>query len=66
VVPGPAARILSPSPIATNGTTCATRREAGVTGFDCGAGGVLLPRYTPAGSCVLVRCALGAVRYPPR
>jgi hypothetical protein len=45
VVPGPAARILSPSPIATNGTTCATRREAGVTGFDCGAGGVLLPRY---------------------
>ena len=27
---------------ATNGASCATRREAGVTGFDCGAGAVLL------------------------
>jgi len=33
-----AARILSPSPDATNGASCATRREARVTGFDCGAG----------------------------
>ena len=33
---GPAARILSPSSIATDGVLCATRREAGVTGFDCG------------------------------
>jgi hypothetical protein len=39
---GPAARILSSSPNATNGASCATRREAGVTGFDCGAGAVLL------------------------
>ena len=39
---GPAARILSPSPAATNGASCATRREARVTGFDCGAGAVLL------------------------
>jgi hypothetical protein len=36
---GPAARILSPSPNATNGAIRATRREAWVTGFDCGAGG---------------------------
>ena len=35
---GPAARILNPSPNATNGAICATRREAGSTGFDCGAG----------------------------
>jgi hypothetical protein len=28
----------TPSPNATNGAICATRREAGVTGFDCGAG----------------------------
>ena len=27
--------------IATDGATCVTRREAGVTGFDCGAGAVL-------------------------
>src|ERR1700722_17237615 len=40
---GPAARILSPSANATSAATRATRREAGVTGFDCGAGGVLLP-----------------------
>lgn len=39
---GPAARILSPSPAPTNGASCATRREAGVTGFDRGAGAVLL------------------------
>ena len=38
---GPAARILSPSPDATNGVSCATRREAWVTGFDCGAGAYL-------------------------
>jgi hypothetical protein len=38
----PAARILSPSPNVTDGATCATRREAGATGFDCGAGAVLL------------------------
>jgi hypothetical protein len=36
---GPAARILNLSPNATNGAICATRREAGATGFDCGAGG---------------------------
>ena len=36
---GPAARILNPSPNATNGAIRATRREAGATGFDCGAGG---------------------------
>jgi hypothetical protein len=30
------------SPNATNGASCATRREARVTGFDCGAGAVLL------------------------
>jgi len=40
---GPAARILSPSSNATDGASCVTRREAGVTGFDCRAGGVLLP-----------------------
>jgi hypothetical protein len=39
---GPAARILNPSPTATDGATGATRREAWVTGFDCGAGAVLL------------------------
>ena len=33
---GPAARILSPSPYATNGAIRATRRGAWVTGFDCG------------------------------
>jgi hypothetical protein len=37
---GPAARMLSPSPNATNGDMSVTRREARVTGFDCGAGGV--------------------------
>ncbi len=36
---GPAARILIPSSNATNGAIRATRREAGVNGFDCGAGG---------------------------
>ena len=36
---GPAARIPGPSPNATNGAiSCATRREAWVTGFDCGVG----------------------------
>jgi hypothetical protein len=38
-VAGPAARIPGPSPNATNGAiSCATRREARVTGFDCGVG----------------------------
>ena len=32
----------APSPNATNGAICATRREAGVTGFDCGVGVPLL------------------------
>jgi hypothetical protein len=41
-VAGPAARILSPSPNAANGAIRAGRLEAGVTGFDCGAGAVLL------------------------
>jgi hypothetical protein len=36
VVPGPAARILSPSPIATNGTARATRREAGLLVLSAG------------------------------
>lgn len=36
------ARILSPSPNATNGALRATRREARATGFDCGAGGAFL------------------------
>lgn len=44
---GPAARILNPSPNATNGATCATRREAWTTDFDCGAGPVPLPGVTP-------------------
>jgi hypothetical protein len=38
---GPAARIHRPGPNATNGATRATRREAWVTDFDCGAGGAL-------------------------
>ena len=50
---GPAARILNPSPNATNGATRATRREAGATGFDCGAGGAALP--------ALLRCSGGSV-----
>jgi hypothetical protein len=37
-VAGPAARILSPSPDATDGALRVTRREAWVIGFDCGAG----------------------------
>jgi hypothetical protein len=44
---GPAARMLSPSPNATNGAIRATRRETGATGFDCGAGGVFLYRRYP-------------------
>ena len=39
---GPAARILSSSRNATDGALRATRRWAGATGFDCGAGAVLL------------------------
>ena len=34
--------MLGPGPNATDGATGATRREAGVTGFDCGAGVVPL------------------------
>ena len=73
---GPAARTLIPSPIATNGATCATRRGAWVTGFDCGAGsyvpGVIPPtRWTRlnvidrAGvqAFLLARASL---RFPPR
>ena len=37
------------SPNATDGAICATRREAWATGFDCGAGAVLLGVYA-AGS----------------
>ena len=44
---GPAARILSPSPKATNGAVRATRRGARVTGFDCGAGGGLSTARLP-------------------
>jgi len=41
--------MLSPSPDATDGATSATRRETWVTGFDCGAGAVLLraPPHRP-------------------
>jgi hypothetical protein len=45
---GPAARIFGPSLNATNGASCATRREAGVPGFDCGAGLVVLGVTPPA------------------
>jgi hypothetical protein len=44
---GPAAGTVNPSPNATNGAIRATRREAGVTVFDCGAGGVFLYRRYP-------------------
>jgi len=37
--------ILAPSVNATNGAFRATRREAWVTGFDCGAGVLLDGRY---------------------
>jgi hypothetical protein len=40
-----------PSPEATNGATRATRREAGVTGFDCGAVPCFYGRY-PTGPVV--------------
>ena len=73
---GPAARTLIPSPIATNGATCATRRGAWVTGFDCGAGsyvpGVIPPtRWTRlnvidrAGVQALL-LARASLRFPPR
>jgi hypothetical protein len=42
---GPAARSLGPSPEATDGACCATRREAWVTGFDCGAVPYFYGRY---------------------
>ena len=45
---GPAARIPGPGPDATDGATRATRREAWVTGFDCGAGAVLHGAIPPA------------------
>ena len=32
--------MLSPDPLATDGATCATRREVWGTGFECGAGDV--------------------------
>src|SRR5689334_19702446 len=56
---GPAARILSPSWNATNGATRATRREAGVTGVDCGASAVVL-RALPHRPGGLVRMCLNA------
>jgi len=48
-VAGPAARIPGLSPNATNGAiSCATRREAWVTGFDCGVGvGATCMGYSP-------------------
>jgi hypothetical protein len=52
----PCGQNFSLSPIATNGMTRATRREAGVTGFDCGASGVVLWRY-PTGLVVASRLA---------
>jgi hypothetical protein len=39
----PCGQNSQPSSTATYGVTCATRREARVTGFDCGVGVVLLP-----------------------
>jgi hypothetical protein len=59
---GPAARILSPSPNATDGANCATRRAAGVTGFDCAAGAVLL-RASPhrPGERVSIRLQAGVL-----
>jgi hypothetical protein len=36
---------FTPSPNATDGAFRATRREAWVTGFDCGAGVLLYGRY---------------------
>jgi len=68
-VAGPAARILDPSPDATNGVSCATRREAGVTGFDCGAGAGLLSAlsHRPGGFVPIKRAgslALFLPRYP--
>ena len=61
-VAGPAARMLSPSPNATNSASSATRREAGVTGFDCGAGDVLLGAIPPAGGRVPTQITLGGPR----
>ena len=46
---GPAARILSPSPKATNGAIRATRRGARVTDFDCAASGGLSTGATSPG-----------------
>ena len=45
LVSWPCGGILAPSPKATNGAFRATRREAWVTGFDCGAGVLLYGRY---------------------
>src|SRR5947209_16655174 len=46
---------------ATNGVICATRREARVTGFDCGAGAVLLLAlpHRPGGRVPISLNALG-------
>ena len=41
----PCGGILTPSPDATDGAFRATRREAWVTGFGCGAGILLYGRY---------------------
>ena len=41
--------ILSPSPDATDGALCATRREAWVPSFDCGAGAAYARPSTPLG-----------------
>ena len=51
---GPAAGILTPSPNATDDALCVTRREAWATGFDCGAGALLL-RTLPTGTVATSR-----------
>jgi hypothetical protein len=65
-VAGPAARILNLSPDATNGVSCATRREAGVTGFDCGAGAGLLSAlsHRPGGFVPITRGVPGPLPSP--
>jgi hypothetical protein len=42
----PCSGILTPSPNATDGAFRATRREAWVTDFACGAGALLHERYS--------------------
>jgi hypothetical protein len=50
----PCGQDFGPSPDATDGALCVTRREARVTGFDCGPGAVLPPAlpHRPADACV--------------